>query len=123
MGVWARQVGSSISYESYFVGTYQLAVVGCTSAGLSAGLPSPQPAGTRVTFTATSAGCAAPLYEFWGQAPGRPWRVIQSYSSASTFTWNSAGSPKGNYNVAVWATATASASDYDQYALTPFALS
>jgi hypothetical protein len=93
------------------------------SAALTASPASPQPSGTTVTFTATSSGCTAPQYEFLGQGPGGAWRVIQPMSASNTFKWNSAGSPSGQYGVAVWALAPGSIADYDTYAMTAFVLS
>jgi hypothetical protein len=121
VGVWARSAGSSLAYDSFFIGTYQLAAAACTSAGLSANPSSPQASGTQVTFTATASGCVTAQYEFWGQPPGGGWILLQPSGSAATFTWNTTGSPSGAYNFAVWATATGN--DYDTYTTSPFSIS
>jgi hypothetical protein len=64
---------------------------------------SPQTPGATVTFTASSSGCAHPLYQFWLLRPGSPmWQVLQTYSAASTYTWNTAGLPAGNYLYTAW---------------------
>ena len=123
VGLWARQAGSPAAYDTFYIGTFQVAPVVCTSAGLSANLTSPQPAGTKVTFTATSAGCSSPQYEFWGQAAGGPWNLLRAYGAAASFTWDSTGAAPGPYNIAVWAEPAGSLSDYDQYAVTPFSVS
>jgi hypothetical protein len=75
----------------------------CTSAGLSAGLASPQPAGTLIAVTATSGGCSSPVYEFWLQYPSGTWVMKQVFSSSATWSWNSAGYPAGSYLIHVWA--------------------
>jgi hypothetical protein len=121
VGVWARSAGSPAAYDSFFIGTYQLAAAACTSAALSASPSSPQAAGTQVTFSATSAGCVSARYEFWGRPPGGQWILLQPASSAATYTWNTTGSPSGTYNFAVWATATGN--DYDTYTTSPFSIS
>lgn len=122
VGVWARRAGSTASYEAFFVGSYQLAVPACASASLAANPASPQAAGTSVTFTASSAGCASPRYEFWEQAPGGIWKVVRAWSAGATFTWDSTGAAIGDYNFAVMALATGSADAYDAYAQTTFSI-
>jgi len=122
VGVWARQAGSTAKYDTFFIGSYQLAVPICTSATIAASPASPQAAGTAVTFTATSSGCSAPKYEFWEQAPGGIWKVVQTWGTGTTFSWNSTGATVGDYNFAVMALATGSAEPYDTYALTTFSI-
>ena len=121
VGVWARSNGSPAAYDTFFIGTYQLAAAACMSAALSASPSSPQAAGTQVTLTATSAGCVSAQYEFWGRPPGGQWILLQVLGAAATYTWNTSGSPSGNYNFAVWATATGN--DYDTYATSSFSIS
>ncbi len=121
VGVWARSTGSPAAYDTFFIGTYQLAAAACMSAALSASPSSPQGAGTQVTLTATSAGCVSAQYEFWGRPPGGQWILLQVLGAAATYTWNTSGSPTGNYNFAVWATATGN--DYDTYATSSFSIS
>jgi len=61
--------------------------------------------GTSVSFTATAGGCPNPnpVYEFWVLAPGASsWTLAQAYSTANTFSWNTAGKARGIYQVAVW---------------------
>jgi N-acetylmuramoyl-L-alanine amidase/Fibronectin type III domain len=122
VGVWARQSGSGASYDAYFIGTYQLAVANCTSAALSASPMSPQAAGTKVTFTASSTGCAAPQYQFWRQMPSGSWSLVQGYGTGATFTWDSTGAAPGTYSFAVWAAAAGSPNTYDQYLVTTFSI-
>jgi len=122
VGVWARRAGSTASYEAYFVGSYQLTVPACASATITANPSSPQAAGTSVMFTATSSGCGSPRYQFWEQAPGGIWKVVQAWGIGTTFTWDSTGAAIGDYNFAVMALATGSAGPYDTYALTTFSI-
>ena len=76
----------------------------CNNVNVTASPASPQPAGTQVTLTATSAGCPNPLYEFWIEAPGASaYTELQAYSSSSTYTWRTAGEPSGTYRINVWA--------------------
>lgn len=122
LGVWARQAGSAGQYNAYFIGSFQLAVPGCTPATIAASPSSPQAAGTPVTFTATSSGCSAPRYQFWEQAPGGIWKVVQPWGTGGTFSWNSTGAAVGDYNFAVTAMATGSGGPYDSYAVAPFTI-
>jgi spore germination protein YaaH len=78
--------------------------VRCSSVTDVAAPTSPQLSGTSVTFTATSSGCLNPLYEFWVLAPGSTtWKILQPYSTASTYTWNTTGLAPGNYLYTAWA--------------------
>ena len=50
-----------------------------------------------------AAGCSNPRYQFWLQAPGGAWTIVQPFSSSSVWTWNTNGYRPGTYNVDVWA--------------------
>jgi len=76
----------------------------CDTVGVNANPASPQPAGTQVTISATSTGCANPTYEFWIKAPGASlYTLAQGYSSSATYSWNTAGLAGGTYAIDVWA--------------------
>jgi hypothetical protein len=122
VGVWAKHTGSAASYDAYFIGTFQLAVpsTSCTSAGLSASPASPQNAGVVIQLTATSTGCSSPRYEFWEQAPGGAWTIVQPYGAMTTFTWDSTTAGRGLYRFGVWVLQTGSSGSYDSYSLTSF---
>ena len=75
----------------------------CTNAGLAANPATPQAVGGKITFSATSATCANPLYEFWVLPPGGTWTDVQPYSSSSTYTWDTTGLAYGTYSWGVWA--------------------
>jgi hypothetical protein len=69
-----------------------------------------------VAFTATSMGCPNPVYEFWLQYPGGSWYRMTSFG-AGMWSWNTAGYPKGNYVIHVWANNQgADTSTYETYA-------
>jgi hypothetical protein len=81
----------------------------CTAVNESVTPASPQLSGTSVTFTATSAGCPNPLYQFWILPPGSgTWQVVRAYSASATYTWNTTGLAPGNYLYTVWAKDTSS---------------
>ena len=113
--VWARDASSTAAYDAFAPGTaYTLTTQHCTSASASAAPASPQAAGTTVTVTGSASGCPNPRYEFWVQAPGGSWRVLQAYSSSATFTWNTTP-PAGTYRYSVWVRDASSTAGYDTY--------
>src|SRR4029077_13025747 len=60
-------------------------------------------------------GCPAPNYRFWvGQ--GGIWKMVQDYSAASTFTWNTNGFAAGAYGVEVDVRDQSSSASYDHVA-------
>jgi hypothetical protein len=107
--VWARDAGSAGtssnslgSFDSYSPATtYPLTSTPCSAVTESAA-PTSAASSATVTFTAGASGCAHPLYQFWTLAPGGSWTVGQAYSTATTFNWNTTGSPAGTYHYTVW---------------------
>jgi hypothetical protein len=98
--VWAIQSGDPTStWEANASSTVTL--TGCASATLIASSSSVS-GGTSVTFTASAAGCSAPVYEFWLQDPGGSYHLMQGFSTSSTWVWNTSGWAPGTYNVTVW---------------------
>jgi len=121
--VWVRQSGSAASYESFQLVTYTLtSPTACVGASLSSDKVSPQPAGTAVTFTATSTACSQPQYLFYVQAPGDFWRVTQGYGG-TTFAWSTTGLVAGTYMVDVWVRQNGSGAAYESYALATYTVS
>ena len=80
--------------------------------------------GANVTFTASSTGCPTPIYEFWLQYPGGSWYLLQKFTPGlTTWQWNTAGYPKGNYVVHVWANNQGSSySTYETYGTATYTL-
>jgi hypothetical protein len=84
-----------------------------TLTGLTSNLPSGQPVGTPITFTASASGGFAPYQYKWFVSDGKTWKEMQDWSSSNTWTWTptSAG---GNTRVAVWVRSAGSTVDaYD----------
>lgn len=91
-------------YLRIFVGKYYAGQVPCAAASEAASPASPQTPGAAVTVTASSTGCAHPLYEFWYLAPGSTsWQLAQPYSTSTTFSWKTAALTPGVYRFSVWA--------------------
>jgi photosystem II stability/assembly factor-like uncharacterized protein len=98
---WANQMGdSTASWEAY--GTDTVTLTGCTSASLTPSSGSAS-VGTTVPFMASSSGCPTPVYKFWLQYPDGTWHMMRDFSTATTWSWNTTGLPKGTYVVHVWA--------------------
>jgi hypothetical protein len=110
--VWARDtssVGSSGNvlgrWDAYTSIAYTLTVpTPCTSSIASAAPPSTATAGTAVTITGAASGCPNPNYQFFMLTPGSStWQLVQAYSAAAAFHWNTTGLSAGVYRFSVWA--------------------
>ena len=99
----ANQAGDGSGPEAFTDVVYSLTEPPpCTSPGLSPANPT-QPAGSAVSFTASSAGCPVPLYAYWVQYPDGTWKLQRALSTDPSWSWNTAGLPIGTYTVHVWA--------------------
>src|SRR5690242_14597396 len=65
-----------------------------TGVTLTPNLPSPQLAGTTITFTATGAGSSGYDYRFWVKPPGgTAYTVAQNYGLGPTYTLTAFAGP------------------------------
>jgi hypothetical protein len=112
--VWARQNGSSASYEAVGNTPYVLtAAVACTTPNVVPDKASPQARGTTVTFTATSAACSQPTYFFYVQLPNGTWTTGQGWDG-NVFVWNTTtGMAAGTYHIDVWIRQNGSTASYE----------
>ena len=123
IGVWVREIGSTVAYRAYYLGTYQIQA-NCTSVGLSAAPGQPQARGTSITLTGLATGCNTPRYRFWVLTRhGTHWSSFGPYSSSDHVVWHTAGYPKGPNRIGVWARQFNSGHAYDTYAIITFYLS
>jgi len=106
--VWAKDAnspglaGDSLGTWDVFVSPAYSLVTPCTAAGVAFTPASSAKAGTTVSITASSSGCAGALYQFEMLAPGsQTWQVVRAYSSSATFAWNTSGAPTGGYRFIV----------------------
>jgi len=116
--VWAKQSGSSASWEAHVSPnpTYTLQTgPPCTASTLTFTPASPQARGTQVNLTGSASGCPNPVYEFWIQAPGGAWTILQAYSSSSSATWNTTGLAAGTYLFDVWVKQSGSSADWEAH--------
>jgi len=133
VGVWARQAGSTASYEAYSFITYTLTAVfeqPCSAVGIVPDIAAPQLVGSTITFTATALGCSTPSYRFFLASPGQGFNQIQAYGTSNTFVWYGAGDSydmfgivetPGDYQIGVWVR-QAPVVSYDSYAFITFHL-
>jgi hypothetical protein len=110
--VWARSSCSSADKEAdrgvpFTVG--QCTAV--TSVSLAANLPSPQPVGTTIAFTAVATGGSAPQFQFWSQRVGGPFVLEQPYGPSPTLTGTLAVA--GDFLVIVWARSSCSSAVFE----------
>jgi len=96
---WADDDGG---YLRIFVGNYYAGLSACAAVAVTPNPASPQSPGTQVVVGAVATGCTGALYEFWLHTAAG-WSLVQPYSSASTFTWRTAGLVPGTYRFSVWA--------------------
>lgn len=122
VGVWARQPGSTSSYDAYGFNTFVLGTGSCTSAGVSPDLAAPQAPGATINLTASSNSCSNPQYQFWLLPPGGSWTVMKSYSATATWSWNTSSYAPGTYQLGVWAKQSSSSASYDAYYITTYQL-
>ena len=82
-----------------------------TSVSLTSDLPSPQPEGTTVTFTAQADGGSGDYeYRFFLKDPLDQWSVVREYSSENNYTWTAIGN--GESAIQVWARNSGSDIEY-----------
>jgi hypothetical protein len=116
--IWVRQSGSSAQYEAHILPnpTYTLQTgAPCTSVTLAFSPGSPQAPGTQITLNANASGCPNPTYEFWIQAPGGSWNIVQSWSSNASYVWNTGGASTGTYLFDVWVRQAGSGAQYEAH--------
>jgi photosystem II stability/assembly factor-like uncharacterized protein len=124
-GTSSNNLGNFDAYAPLTV--YTLSATPCTSVTETVDQPMAQP-GMPVKFTGSASGCANPLYQFWLLAPGSStWQIMQAYSSATSFTWDTTGWPRGNYIYTVWVrdvsstgTSSNSLGSFDAYSPTSY---
>jgi hypothetical protein len=121
--VWARDsksVGTPCNtfmgcYDRSFGLNYQVQVIPCTWASISASPGPPSSAGTTVIFTGVAGSCPYPRYEFWALWQGSStWQLLQAYSPNNLYVWDSTGAPPGFEYFGVWVKdASSSTSSFD----------
>jgi hypothetical protein len=125
--VWVKDASSSATYDNYGALTFTItsgstAPTPCTGGTLT-GMPgSPQPAGTPVMLSATALTCLSPQYQYWVLPPGGSWTIVQSWTTASSFSWATTGLSSGTYQLEVWVKDASSSATYDNYGALTFTI-
>src|SRR2546423_13580262 len=81
------------------------------------GKAAPQPPGGAILVPGSATCPATPEYRFLVGGV-----VVQNYSTANTYTWNTSGKPFGTYQLEVDVRAQGSTVGYDAWSITSFRL-
>jgi len=113
--VWARNIGSTASWEAYKNMSYTLAPP-VTSVTLTSDAPSPQPVGKNIVFSAAaSGGSGAYEYQFKLRNAAGVWSLAQGYGTTPSWTWSTAGLAAGVYKIEVWTRNVGSTASSEAY--------
>jgi len=119
IAIQAKNGDSALGYdlelvESYTIQSGEPLPPQATTLDMLTSPASPQLAGAPVSFTATAGGGSGTYhYQFWLKDINGVYTMVQPYSAANVFNWNTAGLPPGVYYVATQAKSVGSASGYD----------
>lgn len=120
-GVWVRSAGATsdaaeanVNFDFSISGTATSspspAAPKVSSVGIAANRAAPQPPGTQVTFTGVPIGGGTPVQMKWRVYNGTSWTTVQSWSTATTFTWTPS-TANSSYRVEVSARSAGVATD------------
>jgi hypothetical protein len=128
IGVWVKSSGNPVDYpegNAYNSIPFDISFPpALTLTGISSDQVSPQPAGSTITFTATTSGGLAPHQYKWWMFNGVAWSVVQDWSSSSSFNWTAGVG--GNYRIGVWVKSSGNPADAPEgsaYNSVPFDIS
>jgi hypothetical protein len=105
VAVWARNAGvtddasqamAQVSYSITPAAPIRPIIMSLTDSA-----PSPQVAGSTITFTAAAIGGRAPYQFKWWVLDGAAWWIVQEWSTSATLNWRP--TRPGTYVVAAWA--------------------
>lgn len=122
-----RSAGSATNFDTQITLPYQVLAPATPATGvtLTSIQPSPQIAGTSVTFAAAGSGSNDGVYEYryyLQNATTGVFTQVQGYSRTSTWTWNSTGVTPGNYNVQVDVRSAGSTANLDRSFTIPYVI-
>jgi hypothetical protein len=124
--VWVRDSTSTSMYDTNAITTYTITPAGtCGGGAISATPSSPQNLGAQVIVSGSADECGSPLYQFWVLAPGgqTAWTIVQPWSAASTYAWDTSTDTSGTYLLDVWAKdASSQTATYDTSGILSFEL-
>jgi hypothetical protein len=106
VAVWVKSANNGGWHEAAVEAWYTItgaaapASARVNSVTLASSVPSPQPVGTTISWTAAASGGVAPLQYQWWVYDGASWSS-QPWSTANTFSWRPA-TEGSSHRVAVW---------------------
>lgn len=101
ISVAARSFGSTATHEVLMTKGYTISAQQVTGATLMPDISTQPEAGTPVTFTSeANGGSGSYEYQFWLKS-GPSQTIVQGYSSANTWTWDTKDNAAGTYYVIV----------------------
>jgi hypothetical protein len=110
----ARNTGSAAAFEASQTMNFTITTPPATRVTLTSSLPSPQPAGVTVIFTASADGGGTYEYQFTGRSAGvSELSVAQTFSTSASWSWSTAGVPPGTYEIIVFARAAGTAVPFE----------
>jgi hypothetical protein len=112
--VWARQVGSTATYDTYAsTGLMDVTSGPAQMVSLTSNVALPATAGTTITWTAGATGGTAPLeYQFWRQ-DGGTWIMVQDYRAQNTYSWITTAGDIGQHAIQARVRSIGSTSAYE----------
>jgi hypothetical protein len=116
--VWVKNAGSAAVYDAWFGTAYMDVVAAAVQVTLASSLPSPAPAGSVLTWTASASGGTGSLeYKFWrySQAAGT-WTMVQDYGAANTYSWMTTSGNTGTFALQVWVRSVGSTATWEAWA-------
>ncbi|TMC82193.1 MAG: hypothetical protein E6J08_05580 [Chloroflexi bacterium] len=120
--VWARNSGSTSSYDSFSAFDYTLTPT-CPTVTATAAPATTASLGTVATISAAATGCPNPRYEFWMKSPAGVWSLVQPYSTSPTYRLVTTGADTGAYRFSVWVRDATSPNAYDGFSAFDYTLS
>jgi hypothetical protein len=125
VGIWARDATSTADSNTFNLSipyVINVASSGSLTVGLTSNVPSPQVAGTAVTFTASASGGSGSYQFKWWVWNGTVWTMVGDWATSTTFTWTPTEA-NANYRIGVWARNASSTADSNQFNLSvPFVI-
>ncbi|MDQ6739530.1 MAG: hypothetical protein M3021_03950, partial [Actinomycetota bacterium] len=127
LAVTVRSQGSIAERETAAYIPYSLTAASgiCQTAVLTASPAGSASVGATVALSAGSTGCGGtPQYRFWVMSPTTGWAVVQDFSPAATYSWNTAGLvASSGYELAVTVRSQGSTTERETAAyINPYAL-
>lgn len=121
VGLWVLATGSAAPYDSFSIVSFDIGSA-CSNGALAFSPSSPAITGRTVTLMASADCTGSPEYQYWMQAPGADWVMIQPYTTTGNYAWATSGLAAGSYNLGVRVRNQGSSAPYETFASSGFVL-